>query len=295
MNNHLSIVLTELVREISFKIDKIGVFHRCFGRVKTSKSINDKILKKNYSILDKKMQDLYGIRITLYFFDDIDIVKNYLKREYNFLSEEIDVNNDETFKATRVNLIFRLGDASALDASIALKSYTPHADLIDNTFELQIRTVFSEGWHEVEHDFRYKNKDAWEKQETLSRVLNGIYASLETNDWSIVSILDKMAYFHYEERNWSMMIANKFRLRLVSDVLSQSLKSILDCDYVLAKKILKISRADLLQKISHPKMSLPLTINNIIFIINACWLKQSSITECQGELVNDILKKCYNY
>lgn len=295
MDNHLSIILNDLIKEISFKIDKIGVFYRCFGRVKNFKSINDKMVKKDYFTTGKKMQDLYGIRITLYFFDDIDIVKNYLKREYSFVSEEIDINNEQTFKATRVNLIFRLGDASTLDASMVLKSYTPHADLIDNTFELQIRTVFSEGWHEVEHDFRYKNKDAWEKQETLSRVLNGIYASLETNDWSIVSILDKMAYFHYEERNWSMMIANKFRLRLVNDILSESIKSILDRDHILAKKILKISRADLLQKISHPKMSLPLTINNIIYIINECWLKQSSIAEYQGELVNDILKKCYNY
>ena len=28
------------------------------------------------------------------------------------------------------------------------------AALIDNTYEIQLRTVLSEGWHEVEHDLR---------------------------------------------------------------------------------------------------------------------------------------------
>ena len=45
---------------------------------------------------------------------------------------------------------------------------------IEPTFKIQIRTVFSEGWHEVEHDLRYKCKDDWEGCELYSHTLNGI-------------------------------------------------------------------------------------------------------------------------
>ncbi|MBK7959276.1 MAG: hypothetical protein IPK03_14995 [Bacteroidetes bacterium] len=29
--------------------------------------------------------------------------------------------------------------------------------LVDSTFEVQLRTILSEGWHEIDHDLRYKS------------------------------------------------------------------------------------------------------------------------------------------
>ncbi|WP_202796549.1 hypothetical protein, partial [Thermophagus xiamenensis] len=60
--------------------------------------------------------------------------------------------------------------------------------MIDNTFEVQLRTILSEGWHEVDHSLRYKCKDDWKDYPDQERLLNGIYAALETNDSTLKSL-----------------------------------------------------------------------------------------------------------
>ena len=58
---------------------------------------------------DKKMQDLVGIRIILYFVDDVDICRKLL--DTLFISPgmwETTENNEYEFKAMKVNGIFKL-------------------------------------------------------------------------------------------------------------------------------------------------------------------------------------------
>lgn len=69
----------------------------------------------------------------------------------------IDEPNKDSFKASRYNIIYSLTDE--LSDVLNLGDDFNH---IDSTFELQIRTIFSEGWHEVEHDLRYKCTKDWE-------------------------------------------------------------------------------------------------------------------------------------
>ena len=82
---------------------------------------------------------------------------------------------------------------------------------IDTTFEIQFRTVFFfEGWHEIEHDMRYKSllsdKEFWKGSEELSRILNCILANLELSDWSLVQLFEELSYNHYKNRDWEIML-----------------------------------------------------------------------------------------
>lgn len=173
-------VLRDIVTDLEAVLNKCGVMYHVFYRTKSEMSIKNKLEKKSeeYRKANKKMQDLLALRITLYFTDDVELVHNYLKSQSNFDSESVDEAEVDKFCPKRLNLIMRVPNNLQQDMKAAIKE-TGYEDLIDNTYEVQIRTILSEGWHEVEHDLRYKCKEEWNEFKEESRLLNGIYATLE--------------------------------------------------------------------------------------------------------------------
>ena len=94
------------------------------------------------------------------------------------------------------------------DMKAAIKE-TGYEDLIDNTYEVQIRTILSEGWHEVEHDLRYKCKEEWNEFKEESRLLNGIYATLESSEWSMLTLFDRLSYSQYKNKVLLIKVCQK--------------------------------------------------------------------------------------
>lgn len=204
------------------------------------------------------MQDFLGVRVTVYFQEDIEIVSDILKRIFIFNSESIDAPSATEFSPQRHNLVFDFPNR------IFIKN--PNPEYIDNTFEVQIRTIFSEGWHEIEHDLRYKNKSQWEGYPHQSRGLNSIIATLEMCDRSISGIVDEMAYNAYKKRDIQSLILNKLKLRLISLEISEYFSQASN-DKQFLKQILRSNRYKLLKFISTLKGRLPLTANNILWIL----------------------------
>ena len=97
------------------------------------------------------MQDLLALRITLYFTDDVELVYDYLKNQPNFVSESVDTAEVDKFCPKRLNLVMRVPETLKSDIRVAINN-TEFPDLIDDTYEIQIRTILSEGWLEFEHD-----------------------------------------------------------------------------------------------------------------------------------------------
>lgn len=89
------------------------------------------------------------------------------------------LQNTDQFTVNRHNLVFKVPDVYSNEIGIAIRNRP-----IDTTFELQLRSILSEGWHEVDHDLRYKSKSNWINQGDLSRALNGIMATLETRGFN---------------------------------------------------------------------------------------------------------------
>lgn len=183
-------VRKELVKEISRKLDSVGIFYRIFSRSKTNRSLTKKLSNDPQYGVTKKLQDLIGIRIVLYFNEDIPNARDIISSIYSEVSKDhsIDHFKSDEFKALRYNIIYKLNDEQ-----MKIIDLNELSEKIDSTFELQIRTVFSEGWHEVEHDLRYKCKNDWNGNDQYSRRLNGVYASLETNEWTMIQIFDELA------------------------------------------------------------------------------------------------------
>ncbi|EPH0540448.1 RelA/SpoT domain-containing protein [Serratia marcescens] len=281
MNNNSQ--LSELVNDIERCVSALGVMYRIFSREKSASSLNKKIDRdpKKYNS-EKKIQDLIGIRIALYFVDDIEIVQKALKRNFDLLEKDSQVDHlsIDTFKAVRCNLVFRLKDS--FDPLINYEG--PHAHVIDNTFEVQIRTILSEGWHEVDHDLRFKCKDDWTGFDKENRAFNGVYASLETSEWTMLKLFEDLAYKHYKLRNIKAMFNNKFRLRMQYSDADETIMEYLSGNDEALKLVYRYERTKLFDILSaRPKI--PITLANLVFIMNIDGFDIHELNEITPDLI----------
>ncbi|MGN0316912.1 MAG: hypothetical protein ACI4E1_03145 [Lachnospira sp.] len=265
------IVKDDLLSIIEEKLTKTGFYYRIAYRVKTVDSTLNKLKMKDYrrpgtDNEDKKMQDLIGIRIMLYYADDVEICRSLLNNLFSTPgSWETTEINEYEFKAMKVNGIFQL--PAYLKKTIVnpmLKEY------IDDTFEIQVRTNSFEGWHEIEHDLRYKGSAFGIGNEGLARKMNSILATLELCDDSVVGLLEDLGHAHYKDKNWNDMIRCHYRIKFENEPLHPYIEKLFDADTELAKKFFKFKRGPLLAQLweNTSDKGLELTVNNIIKIVN---------------------------
>ncbi|MDD2894225.1 MAG: RelA/SpoT domain-containing protein [Halothiobacillaceae bacterium] len=293
MDNHPYRHLAELIRrEVEDILDRVGILCRVFGRGKTTSSLEQKVHKEEgkYSSGGKLIQDTIGIRVVLYFSEDIDIVQHLLQSKFNINKSASTIDNHEAdqFAVTRHNLIFEIPSIYKEDMRrvIGDKPY-------DTTFELQLRSVLSEGWHEVDHDLRYKSKSHWEGQYDLGRALNGILATIETAEWSMRKIFDDLAYNNYKKQNWIAMIHSKVRMR-AEPSLNQAIIDLMNQDNEFSKEILRINRKKLIECFANTSPHLPITLNNIVYIWNLLGPKNPKAIELTPPLVQDAIAHLLN-
>lgn len=284
-----NLVLKEIASDMETILNKCGIMYHVFYRTKTPQSIKNKLDKKaeSYRAEGKKMQDLLALRITLYFTDDVELVYDYFRNQPNFDSESVDVAEVDRFCPKRLNLVMRVPEKYKADMA-AVKNNTVYSDLIDDTYEIQIRTILSEGWHEVEHDLRYKCKDDWTNHLEESRLLNGIYASLESSEWSMLTLFDRLAYAQYKEGAWSAMMRNKMRLRFVDKGLSKEIIEHLSRHQELAKKLFRVKRSKILKAImEEKKFSFPLTYDTVLHLLNHIDVKDRELADLEVPILRN--------
>ena len=280
----LEAISNELKKTMIDGLKRSGFFFSIFSRVKKESSIVEKLKRKDY-LEGKRIQDFIGIRIALYFPDDIEPVIDFLRKNFELDNKDIDLFAEDTFRPKRLNLVFRVGKQHLDIFEQSVNRY--YDNKIDTTFEVQIRTLLSEGWHEVEHDLRYKCKDEWESHKDLSRTLNGIYATLETSEWSMLALFHDLAYRNYKDRNWTAMIRNKFRIRFSNTPLSEKLSNFFNQNVDIAKEIYKLDRVKFLKKLNNSKVSVPITFDNIVFILNYLYFKNEYLAKIQPSFLKE--------
>lgn len=309
---NLDLIVNEIRRDLEVRLEKFGLFYRVFARGKSLDSINHKLaLKKGVYGEWKKMQDIVGIRVVLYFVDDVAIVYDILRSMPNYLEEsnsekdirELDktlgedikkrIGNlaDKLFMPERLNLVFRMSDTQTDSLSMAL-SGLDFANLVDNTFEVQIRTVFSEGWHEVEHDLRYKcqGDPTWEYCREESRTLNGMYASLEIVESAMRGLFDDMAFKNFKHQDWASMMRNKYCIRFEDNKLSDRvIECLSENGGYIGKVLYKYSREELFSLIKRLPRKLPRKMDNIVFLINRFTVNNESIRLLEPTPISDLL------
>lgn len=289
----LEIIEKRLKEKLINELTRTGLLFRLFSRVKETTSIEEKFKRKTYSTNDGLMQDLVGFRITTYFSDDVKIVVDLCDKIFEKVELVYDEPSSEVFKPLRKNMICRMPEQESIIFK-ELQPNNPQYQLTDNTFEIQFRTTLSEGWHEVDHLMRYKCKSDWEPLPLEGRMLNGIYATLETNDQALKALFDDIAYQHYKAKRWEAMLRNKLRLRFLLKGLDPEIINYLNENPEKGKEIFKLNRTKILKTYIDSSLSFPVTFDNWMFFINYCFLKEDFINSKTPAILKDEFDLSFN-
>lgn len=291
--------ITELCQHLKDAVQEIlhssGLYFRIFSRVKTADSIARKMQKRQYGTAEnpKQIQDLVGLRIVLYYYDDLSICRDIIENTFQLIDgwSRSKYSSNE-FKATKINGVFRFPEEY-----FKLYKREPWTLPIDTTFEIQFRTVFFEGWHEIEHDMRYKSllpdDEFWKGSEELSRVLNCILANLELSDWSLVQLFDQLSYNHYKNANWELMLKSKYRIRMdENSSLDSRILEIFNNNREIAKQFFKAERKDLIKELL--KLDNPHTDYNLIVkLMNQAEVHNEEIANICDNLMQEREERTY--
>lgn len=275
-----------LENQIKTYLDKCGLFYKVFTRIKDSNSIIEKIEnRKKQGKINYKIQDLIGIRIVLYFKSDIELCEKIIQQHFQVDNKSKDNQEIEKFRAQRINYVCKLPGTVKNYFESNVWQYP-----IDATFEIQIRTIFSEGWHEIEHDFRYKCEEEWKEFDDLSRTLNGILATLENCDWAIASLFEQMAYKDYKNLMWVPMLKNVFRIHVTDVNNMEDILTYFDSNREVAKAFFRIDRQDFLLRLSEIKTAIPLSLRNITFLANIYQIRDQYILGLTPKLIYKLVE-----
>ena len=271
-----AVVEKDLKRIISDRLEQCGLYFRVFSRIKTATSMARKFEMKEYGE-DRKLQDLVGVRINLYFDDDVDICRSIMERTFDAVGWSTSERSDDEFKPTKLNGVFRLPEY--LKDEISPDTWDM---CIDDTFEIQIKTMFFEGWHEIEHDMRYKGEELWSHYQNFSRYLNSILATLELCDKSMVTLFEDLGHALYKSGRWSDMIKSHFRVKLGDVAMYPEVEQLLNDDMSqvenLAKRIYKTNKQFLVDQILKRGRKIPINVNTIIALLNDSDFHDSRLT-----------------
>ena len=266
-------VKMSLLNTLVTKLNNAGIYFNSTSRIKSESSLLHKLETGKYSMQEggRKIQDIIGIRINLFYLEDMDICEKILEETFLLDNWSKTKNEENKFEAQKCNGVFRIPSKYLrnIPASVWNKPF-------DQTFEVQLRTVLFEGWHEIEHEMRYKYKlgsdsketDLWTGHEDLSRVMNSIIANLELCDWSIMQIFNSIHDSQYKEKNWENAIRSKYRLRITQDPLKPELREYLDNHPDIVAQFHDVSKRELVEILLNKKYHKELTPDRVIYLIN---------------------------
>lgn len=182
----MSVLLEMLLQDAGINYQKIE------SRTKGVASLENKIRRKMLLNLKYKnlrdIPDLSGIRIVLFFKDDIDKIVKLLDKEFKVHSEQnvdIDLNivkKPKEFGYQSQHCIISIDKHRA-----NLKEYNI---FFEERCEIQIRTVLQHAWAEIEHGIGYKSeiKEVDKDRVDLTRMFSQNAALLEVADNNFVQI-----------------------------------------------------------------------------------------------------------
>ena len=260
-----AIVEVELRHLLEERLKQSGLYYRLFSRIKTSESLERKYLIKDYN-QEKKIQDLIGLRVDVYFEDDLRICKQMLERMFSLVEWAESEQKEVEFKPVKINGVFRLPEY--LRSQISEKTWDM---CIDTTMEIQIKTVFFDGWHEIEHDMKYKGADLWGDRRSFSRYFNSILATLELCDKSLVTLFENLGHDLYKDGNWLGMMKAHYRLKMDERPMYPELEALFNEDHSehnLGKILFKTPRRVLVDELLKQPRPVPINVNTITALIN---------------------------
>ena len=122
-------------------------------RVKSRNSFSEKIDRKNYFNPFAENEDFCGVRVILYYQNDIIKVGEIINNNYELQesSDKADKLEFNAFGYRSNHSIVKIKESWCVSSN--------YKDLEDIKIEIQVRTVLMHAWAEIEHELGYKSKE----------------------------------------------------------------------------------------------------------------------------------------
>ena len=161
--------INKIIKEMEVKYKDLNLIDHVKCRIKSPKSIVNKMKKKKYNLTYKEMiekvNDIAGIRIICQFQENVYIVRNILVNnpKIKILNEKDYIQKPKKSGYSSLHLIVEIPVKTDL-GEIYAKA------------EIQIRTMAMDFWASLEHELKYKNnnvtKAASKKLLKAAKVMN---------------------------------------------------------------------------------------------------------------------------
>lgn len=185
-------------------------FHKIESRIKTRKTIEAKIIRKNfkYSTI-KEITDVLGLRVIVLYEDEIDKVAKVVKRLFNI---------DPINSVDRIDFLDtdRFGYRS-LHYVVTLRNHSLK-------FEVQIRTILQHAWAELSHRLGYKTE--LEIPKASLREFSRLSGLLEIGDYAFIKLRKELF-------NYSKSIKDNIKKPSKIDINKESIRAFINHDRLI--------------------------------------------------------------
>lgn len=283
-SKRLHSLLTELLYENNIKYSTIEY------RTKTVESFSEKITRDGKSYIDpiNEITDLSGLRIILYYLDDLPKVRTLIENEFNVDEKNSKDNKDildfDQFGYLSIHEIVSLKEPRA--------SLVEWKRLINLSAEIQIRTVLQHAWASTSHSLQYKNENDIPRE--LRRQLHRLAGLFELADQEFLRIKDSKEKIissintSLEENNYSSISINMDSLRryVISSKVVREIVSVAE-----ANRFLVTSDNN---KKPRPR-SAKYNNKSLSQLVNICNMLKISTIEKLDDILNGLLEKSSAY
>ena len=179
-------LFTPLIKELikSLLISEKIKFHVVEHRTKELNSLDNKLTRKKISDLEN-VTDISGLRVILYYQDDIDKVDLLLKRNF-IIDEENSVDKSEILNSNEFGYLSIHYIVQLNESRNKLPEWNAFSKL---KAEIQIRTVLQHSWASISHELSYKKR--YEIPKELERKLFRLAGLFELADEQFLIIRDE--------------------------------------------------------------------------------------------------------
>ena len=179
--NKLSDLFKELLEQQQIKFQAIEF------RGKSITSFTDKVKRegKNYNDPIKEITDLAGVRIILYYLDDIDRIIEILNQEFE-IDDKNSVDKKEELQFDQFGYLSIHKVISLRPNRSELPEWKIYSDF---KCEIQIRTLLQHTWASISHTLQYKNEA--DIPHEIRRELHRLSGLLELADEEFFKIKNK--------------------------------------------------------------------------------------------------------
>lgn len=202
------------------------------SRVKTAKSLKEKIIRNQYyqkyetiDSLFEHLTDIIGIRIECRFIQDETDLYRFIKRSF---SEKSKFDHHLYCIEGEPNIYLNLKDKQPQEQKNGMKIYRLDGHYRDHdikiNFELQIKSLVNVFWGEIEHKVIYKNTNYVLGDQFYKDIMKSIMTSLSTIDQQLLLISNQ-----FEELSENSSITQEQQMeqvlsKIVYDIFAKRMK-----------------------------------------------------------------------